>query len=489
MRASRTRIDRSRARHPGGARPFERTPRPGRDSAVTELGALLRLSIPMAIAQFGIIALSLVDTAAIGRVSVDDLAGAGIGRSIGFATMVVGLGVASRPRAAGCAGDRSRRARTRVAGLRDEPARDAAPLAPSAGGRLRRDARAAGARARRRRRQPRAPLSRRAGPGVRGDARARLGQDVPADARAHDARARRHARRQRGQRPREQPARSRRRRAARRRLAPPRVSRPSARSAAGSRSASSMVVMLAFVAVAALEYRAKGARRAHPARDRLSPRPPRRVCRCSPRSGSSRSSRSCRGRSVRRSRPRTTSRSASRAFTFMAAMGVSGATSVRVAYAIGAGTSPRRPGVVGIALGARRHDASAPSCSWRRPTLLMRVFTTDERVIAIGDGPASHRRGVPDLRRRPGRRHGRAARGGRRAIPLRGQRLRPLARRLPGGDGARLHAALRGPRPLVGAHGGPRLRERLARRPVLDPHAQPRSRGSDGLDFAYSLRQ
>ena len=66
---------------------------PDRETTTTELAALLRLAVPMAIAQFGLMALSLVDTAAIGRMSVDDLAGAGIGRSIGFATMVVGIGV------------------------------------------------------------------------------------------------------------------------------------------------------------------------------------------------------------------------------------------------------------------------------------------------------------------------------------------------------------------------------------------------------------
>src|SRR5580692_9641279 len=60
-----------------------------------ELAALLRLSIPMAIAQLGLVAMSLVDTAAIGRVSVDDLAGSGIGRSIGFGVVVVGIGVAA----------------------------------------------------------------------------------------------------------------------------------------------------------------------------------------------------------------------------------------------------------------------------------------------------------------------------------------------------------------------------------------------------------
>ena len=59
-----------------------------------ELGALVRLAVPIALAQLGLLAMSLVDTAAIGRVSVDDLAGAGIGRSIGFGTAVVGIGLA-----------------------------------------------------------------------------------------------------------------------------------------------------------------------------------------------------------------------------------------------------------------------------------------------------------------------------------------------------------------------------------------------------------
>ena len=37
--------------------------------------------------------MTLVETAAVGRVSVDDLAAVGIARSIGFATMVLGMGV------------------------------------------------------------------------------------------------------------------------------------------------------------------------------------------------------------------------------------------------------------------------------------------------------------------------------------------------------------------------------------------------------------
>lgn len=66
-----------------------------RPSALEELGALTRLSVPISLAQLGLVTMSLVDTAAIGRVSVDDLAGAGIGRSIGFGTVIVGFGIAS----------------------------------------------------------------------------------------------------------------------------------------------------------------------------------------------------------------------------------------------------------------------------------------------------------------------------------------------------------------------------------------------------------
>ena len=65
------------------------------DSVSVEIRELLRLSIPISIAQFGLVVMSLVDTAAIGRVSVADLAGAGIGRSIGFGVVIVGIGVAA----------------------------------------------------------------------------------------------------------------------------------------------------------------------------------------------------------------------------------------------------------------------------------------------------------------------------------------------------------------------------------------------------------
>jgi MATE family multidrug resistance protein len=68
---------------------------PAHHSIAIEVRELLRLSVPIAIAQLGLVAMSLVDTAAIGRVSVEDLAGAGIGRSIGFGVVVIGIGVAA----------------------------------------------------------------------------------------------------------------------------------------------------------------------------------------------------------------------------------------------------------------------------------------------------------------------------------------------------------------------------------------------------------
>jgi MATE family multidrug resistance protein len=64
-----------------------------RGSRLIELRILLRLSLPIAIAQFGLIAMSLVDTAVLGRVSVKDLAGAGLGRTIGFTAMILAIGV------------------------------------------------------------------------------------------------------------------------------------------------------------------------------------------------------------------------------------------------------------------------------------------------------------------------------------------------------------------------------------------------------------
>lgn len=60
-----------------------------------ELVATLRLAIPIALAQFGFIALTLVDTAVVGRTSTTALAGAAIGRSLVFAVSSIGMGIAS----------------------------------------------------------------------------------------------------------------------------------------------------------------------------------------------------------------------------------------------------------------------------------------------------------------------------------------------------------------------------------------------------------
>lgn len=59
-----------------------------------ELGELLRLAWPIAVAQLGLMMLGLVDVAFLGRVSVADLGGASIGRSVGFAAMSVSIGIA-----------------------------------------------------------------------------------------------------------------------------------------------------------------------------------------------------------------------------------------------------------------------------------------------------------------------------------------------------------------------------------------------------------
>jgi MATE family multidrug resistance protein len=69
-------------------------------------------------------------------------------------------------------------------------------------------------------------------------------------------------------------------------------------------------------------------------------------------------------------------------FTFMGALGVSGATSVLVGRAIGAGASPRRPGLLGIALGAGAMSLGAVVFA-TAPGLIARAFTADAQVISI----------------------------------------------------------------------------------------------------------
>jgi MATE family multidrug resistance protein len=67
----------------------------GRDPTVRqELAALLHLSWPITIAQLGVMAMGLVDTAVLGRVSATELAGSAIGRSITFAAITPAMGIA-----------------------------------------------------------------------------------------------------------------------------------------------------------------------------------------------------------------------------------------------------------------------------------------------------------------------------------------------------------------------------------------------------------
>lgn len=58
-----------------------------------ELGAQLRLATPLAAQQVGLVLMSLVDTAMLGRYHPDALAGAGIGNALAFALTCLGLGI------------------------------------------------------------------------------------------------------------------------------------------------------------------------------------------------------------------------------------------------------------------------------------------------------------------------------------------------------------------------------------------------------------
>lgn len=70
-------------------------------------------------------------------------------------------------------------------------------------------------------------------------------------------------------------------------------------------------------------------------------------------------------------------------FTFMGALGISGATAARVGHAIGEGRSPRSAGLVGIGLGAAFMSTSAVIfLAFRRP--LVAVFTEDPAVVELG---------------------------------------------------------------------------------------------------------
>jgi MATE family multidrug resistance protein len=72
------------------------------EDIVVEARALGKLALPIALAQFGLMTMSLVDTAVLGRVSKIDLAAVALGRNIGFAaqTLSMGLAMALEPLAA-----------------------------------------------------------------------------------------------------------------------------------------------------------------------------------------------------------------------------------------------------------------------------------------------------------------------------------------------------------------------------------------------------
>jgi len=59
-----------------------------------EAREISHLAAPIALAQFGLMAMSLVDTAVLGRVSKVDLAAAALGRNIGFAAQTISMGLA-----------------------------------------------------------------------------------------------------------------------------------------------------------------------------------------------------------------------------------------------------------------------------------------------------------------------------------------------------------------------------------------------------------
>ena len=70
-------------------------------------------------------------------------------------------------------------------------------------------------------------------------------------------------------------------------------------------------------------------------------------------------------------------------FTFMGALGLSGATAVRVGHAVGEGRSPRRAGLIGIVLGAGfMACTSACFLLWPRP--LIALFTDDVAITELG---------------------------------------------------------------------------------------------------------
>ncbi|MBX3191653.1 MAG: MATE family efflux transporter [Labilithrix sp.] len=70
-------------------------------------------------------------------------------------------------------------------------------------------------------------------------------------------------------------------------------------------------------------------------------------------------------------------------FTFMGALGISGATAVRVGHAIGERRAPRRAGLVGIAMGAAFMSGSS-LLFLVMPRALASLFTDDPRILDLG---------------------------------------------------------------------------------------------------------
>jgi MATE family multidrug resistance protein len=351
------------------------------ETNLAELGRLVRLSLPIMVAQLGLIAMMLVDTAVIGRVSVVDLAGAGMGRSIGFASVVVGMGVTIglEPLAAQAvgAGDPGRAWRGYVTNLRATmllwaPSMAAAfavtlllaPLGVEADviGRVRLylAGQAPGFAA------SLAYLSSKTflqahgktTPALVGSVVANLVNLVVSNLLVRGDGALRAL----GLAPRGLPA----------------------LGALGGGLAFSVAsfVLLAFVAVPARAYRA---------RDEGEPVPLRTAYRLGVPVGLQMLAEmgiftlvSVLAGSLG---PEVVSAHqvaiGLASFTFMGAVGVSGATAVRVGHAIGAGRSPRRAGFLGIALGAAGMSFGAAAFI-ALPGPLVRVFSDDPRVVAIG---------------------------------------------------------------------------------------------------------
>jgi MATE family multidrug resistance protein len=69
-------------------------------------------------------------------------------------------------------------------------------------------------------------------------------------------------------------------------------------------------------------------------------------------------------------------------FTFMGALGISGATAVRVGHAVGEGRSPRRSGLLGIALGAA-FMTCAGVVFLAAPRSLIALFTDDPAIVDL----------------------------------------------------------------------------------------------------------